>query len=603
MSPITPWLKIPGARCSQAMVPMRDGVRLNTFAYLPDDGAAAYPVIMQRSPYGITSPEGKDVTNPTRGWNPDPKFPLAGALLRGWSDMVRRGYAVVLQDCRGRHGSEGEDTVYGDDAHDGYDTLEWIAQQPWSNQRVGIAGSSAAATTTYAAVSQNHPSVKAFFAQVGGASIYNDVVYEGQSIELERLWLWVAENIPGLSRTHRERVQKRRGLTEAEFDHLADEAAARFQRLTKAAEAAVPFVEDDDWMHLPLHQYPDFADLQPYLNEILTHPLPDEFRERHNFRKSIRVPGFHATTWYDVFLPSVFAAYLESQARCGNQRLWVGPNSHYFIYANKFWPRDPYFEWFDYWLKDEPTALVKEPPVYFSTRPWVRKWRDYQPLDWVHAEHWPPSPSREQRLYLTDEGRLDDTPGQAGSLAYIYDPRQPIPTVGGRNMRISAGQQPQNAVREMPNYGLIYASVPLRESLTIAGPVTLHLTVESNCLDTDFVGKLIEKTDDGDSNLILDGVVRAMHRSGRREPLKCGRPCDLVMDLGHIYHRFSAGSQIQIDITSSNFPRRIRNTNSGHADVTKDDAGDIRLASNKVWHGQAASSYVLLPVIDRNGES
>ena len=170
---------IDGARCFQAMAPMRDGVRLNTFVFLPESGGPRYPVILQRTPYGITSPEGQHVTDCTKGWLPDPNAPLRGSILRGRREIVRRGYAAVYQDTRGRYGSEGEDHVYGDDAADGYDTLAWIASEPWSNQHVGLSGSSAGVTTALAAASQCHPSVRAFFAQVGGSSIYDDVVYEG----------------------------------------------------------------------------------------------------------------------------------------------------------------------------------------------------------------------------------------------------------------------------------------------------------------------------------------------------------------------------------------------------------------------------------------
>ena len=115
-------------------------------------------------------------------------------------------------------------------------------------------------------------------------------------------------------------------------------------------------------MRLPLADYPDFAVWQPFLNEIITHPAPDAFRAAHNFRNTIDIPGFHATTWYDIFLTSVIAAYTEIQARAGNQRLWIGPNGHYFIYEEQFWPRDPYFEWFGHWLKDEDSPLLEEPP-------------------------------------------------------------------------------------------------------------------------------------------------------------------------------------------------------------------------------------------------
>ena len=212
--------RVEGARCFQAMVPMRDGARMNTFVYLPESGGPTFPVILHRTPYGITSPEGEDDHRPDQGLvagpgdapaRPDP------AGLEGAS--TSHGYAAVYQDCRGRYGSEGEDHVYGDDAPDGYDTLEWIAGQPWSNaagRAVGRLGRRH--HRTGGGVGSCHPSVRAFFTQVGGSSIYDDVVYEGNSIEMERLWLWVSNNIPGLSASHREAVMARTGLDADQLD-------------------------------------------------------------------------------------------------------------------------------------------------------------------------------------------------------------------------------------------------------------------------------------------------------------------------------------------------------------------------------------------------
>jgi putative CocE/NonD family hydrolase len=234
---------IDGARCFQAMVPMRDGVRLNTFVFLPESGGPRFPAILQRIPYGITWPPGQHLTDCTKGWLPDPNTPMLGAILRGWREIVRHGYAAVYQDCRGRFGSEGEDRAYGDDAADGYDTLEWIASDSWTNHRVGLSGSSAGATTALAAASQPHPTVRAFFAQIGGSSIYDDVVYEGQSIEMERLWLWVAFNIGGLSASHREVVARQRGLKPTDLAGIADSARARNAALDAASRANPPFVD------------------------------------------------------------------------------------------------------------------------------------------------------------------------------------------------------------------------------------------------------------------------------------------------------------------------------------------------------------------------
>src|SRR6516225_8701098 len=398
---------IDGARCFQAMVAMRDGVRLNTFVFMPEKGGPCFPVILHRTPYGITTPQGQNVTNCTKGWLPDPLAPWRGSILRGWREIVRRGYAAVYQDCRGRYGSEGEDHVYGDDAEDGYGTLEWIASEPWTNHHVGLSGSSAGATTALATASQRHPTARAFFAQVGGSSIYDDVVYEGQSIEMERLWLWVAGNMAGLSTSHREAAARQCGLNATELAAVADSARARYLALDAARHADPPFIESAEWMHLPLTGYPDFSALQPYLDEILRHPRPDEFRARHNFRATIDIPGFHVTTWFDIFQTSVLAAFTHLHSRVGKQRLWIGPNTHYFVYERNFWPRDPYFEWFDHWLKGEPTRIIDEPAVLYSPRAWVEDRAGYVPDDWVKAERWPPPGVAPQRLYLRGDGRLN----------------------------------------------------------------------------------------------------------------------------------------------------------------------------------------------------
>src|SRR5713226_10735062 len=144
------------ARAFQVMVAMRDGIRLNTFVFLPESGGPRWPVILHRTPYGIAASDARDKTDHTRAWLPSAEEPFRGSILRGWRNITAHGYAAIYQDTRGRHGSEGEDRVYADDAADGHDTLEWIADQPWTNQMVGMSGSSAGATTTFAAASTRH---------------------------------------------------------------------------------------------------------------------------------------------------------------------------------------------------------------------------------------------------------------------------------------------------------------------------------------------------------------------------------------------------------------------------------------------------------------
>jgi putative CocE/NonD family hydrolase len=583
----------------QTMVAMRDGVRLNTFVFLPGEGGPRWPVILQRTPYGIAAADARDQFDCSKAWLPSEAEPMRGSILRGWRNIVAHGYVAVYQDTRGRHGSEGEDRVYADDAADGHDTLEWIARQPWTNQRVGVSGSSAGATTAFAAASTRHPSLRAFFAQAGASSIYDDVVYEGQSIEMERLWLWVARNIPGLSASHREKVIECLGIDAAGFEAAAAASAARYARLDAAREAELPFVGSADWMRLPLTRYPDFATGQPFLDEIITHPAPDAFRAAHNFRRTIDIPGFHVTTWFDIFQLSVMAAFSEIQARGGNQKLWIGPNEHYFVYHNNFWRQDPYFAWFDYWLKGEDNGVMDGPAVSYSPRAWVDDRENYSPGDWLGAERWPPPDARPRRLYLRGDGRLDAAGPGGPPLHYRYDPHRPIPTLGGRNMLISAGSRDQRPVRELPDYGLVYRGEELVRPLTIAGNVRVTLSIQSDCPDTDFVAKLIDRHPDGSAMLMMDGITRALYRDPSGEPraLAPDRIERLTIDLGHIHHIFAAGHRIEVDVTSSNFPRRARNTNSGHPVLANDTKADIRIARNMVHHGEETPSFLVIPVL------
>jgi putative CocE/NonD family hydrolase len=413
---------------------------------------------------------------------------------------------------------------------------------------------------------------------------------------MERLWLWVAGNIPGLSDSHREAIMERGGLGPAAFAEAAESALRRHASLAAAQRDWPPYIESPDWLRLPLSGYPDFSVCQPYLDEVITHPAPDAFRARHNFRATIAAPGFHATSWFDIFLNSVIATYQEVQTRAGHQRLWIGPNAHGFVYETQFWPRDPYFEWFDHWLRGKETPLMGEPPVRYSPSPWVDP-DGYVAEDWEWAEEWPPRTAVQRAWYLRGDGSLGDGPG-GDSRTILYDPRHPVPSLGGRNMLITNGPSDQRPLRALPNYGLIYTSAPLEEDVVVAGNVTVLLHVQSDCPDTDFVAKLVDRHPDGQALLMMDGVLRVLYRDGTGEPkaLSPDRVVEVTLNLGNIHHTFVAGHQIEVDITSSNFPRRIRNTNSGHPVTAHDTVADIRIATNTVHHSETAPSRVVLPV-------
>jgi putative CocE/NonD family hydrolase len=154
-------------------------------------------------------------------------------------------------------------------------------------------------------------------------------------------------------------------------------------------------------------------------------------------------------------------------------------------------------------------------------------------------------------------------------------------------------------VQALPNYGLIYQSEVLDQDVTIAGSVDVTLHVQSNCRDTDFVAKLIELYADGRAMLLMDGVVRAMYRDAAAgaQHLAPDQVYPLTIHLGDIHHTFTAGSRLQVDITSSNFPRRVRNTNSGNAILADDTAADIHIATNALHHDEGKPSFLVLPVL------
>ncbi len=295
----------------------------------------------------------------------------------------------------------------------------------------------------------------------------------------------------------------------------------------------------------------------------------------------------------------MIAAFQDIQARTGTQKLWIGPNEHYFVYAENFWVRDPYFEWFDYWLKDQPSGLVDEPAVFYSPRAWAADRARYVPDDWRHAERWPPPGVRPHRLYLRGDGSLDEGGPGGEPRGYTYDPRRPVPTLGGRNMLIDPGPLDQRPAQALPDYGLVYRGEKLREDLTIAGNVRVTLHVQSSCPDTDFVAKLIELLPDGRAMLLMDGVIRAMYRDAAAGPQKLtpDRVYRVTIDLGHIHHTLQPGSRIEVDVTSSNFPRRARNTNSGNPVLARDGEAAIRVAANTIHHEAATPSFIELPVL------
>ena len=322
---------------------------------------------------------------------------------------------------------------------------------------------------------------------------------------------------------------------------------------------------------------------------LIRHPTHFGLR---NFRNTIDIPGFHATTWYDIFLTSVIAAYTEIEGRAGNQRLWIGPNGHYFIYEEQFWPRDPYFEWFGHWLKDEDSPLLEEPPVHFSTRAWTDDPQGYAANDWKFSNRWPLS-RRSKNTSTSRSTAPSWTMWAEGARTYTYDPRRPVATYGGRNMAIDPGPMDQRPAEGHPDYGLVYRCDPLDTEMTIAGPVRVDLHVSSDCPDTDFVASWSRRLRPVKPSFLMDGVTRAMLRSGT-DQIERLTPGEIVVSPSPS-DRFTTRFRLELPSCrhhQQQFPRRARNTNSGNLTLAKDGDADIRVAYNAVHHGGRVANVV-----------
>ena len=371
----------------------------------------------------------RPITDCTRGWLPSPDAPMRGSILRGWRSIVEHGYAAVYQDYRGRYGSEGEDRVYADDAADGYDTLEWIAAQPWCNRRSACPAPRPAPRRRSPRPRSAIRSLRAFFTQVGGSSIYDDVVYEG-NVDRDGAAVAVGgEEHPGPvgSRIAR-RSCARFGLSAADLDDIGRSARARYTRLDSARHGR-PAVSRLARTGCTSRSRATRISRRGSLSSTRSSPpgarrLP---RPAQLPRARSTIPGFHVTSWYDIFQTSV------------DRRLQGHPGAHRQS-APVDRPERPLLRLRDAVLAARPVLRVVRPLAagqprrrswtsrrcYYSPRAWVPTPAAYVADDWRHAERWPPPGVTPQRLYLRGDGSLGDGPG-GGRTELRLRPAPPDP--------------------------------------------------------------------------------------------------------------------------------------------------------------------------------
>jgi putative CocE/NonD family hydrolase len=568
------------------MVSMRDGVKLATDVYRLDDGAK-HPVLVNGHPYD------------------NDHFLAMHELLFSPLVAAQRGYAVVVQEARGRAGSEGTWSPYGDEGSDAYDTVEWAAAQPWSDGNVGLYGACALGLSTIQGAVEAPPHLKAVFAYMTATNAHSGWTYScggGFELGFQMSWIWTILAHDTLSR-------------------LNLEPAALEEAHRKLAEAKADMGKSGS--HLPLIDFPAFQDgAAPYWREWLSHPSYDDFWQKVDavaHADRIKVPVLHMSSWYDTCMKGHMdlhsALRLQSDEAVRNEhKLVIGPWDHSAYYNKRptcagerdFGPlaltgpdtlSGIAFEWFDHWLIGQEDRLEQENSV-----------RYYQMGEntWQETDVWPPAHtlvpyylhSAGQANSRMGDGALNtEAPGTEPADSYVYDPLEPVPTTGGRSMiDVPTGVENQAKVEERQDV-LVYTTPRLSESVAITGPVSVSLYASSDAPDTDFTAKLVDVEPDGYCANIAEGIVRARYRKGRdrEEFLEPGEVTEFCIDLWDMAHTFKANHRIRLEISSSNFPRFDRNLNS-RVTPALGSAEDAQKAVQQVLHNAQYPSRLNLPV-------
>ncbi len=581
-------------------VPMSDGTRLAMDVWLPD-GQGPFPVLLGRHPYGKFY-QGNYA-------EPEPDH----------LELLAAGYAYVLQDCRGAGESEGKFVPFADEGRDGSDTIRWLTEQDWCDGSVVMVGGSYGAYAQWAAASAHSPGLRAITPLMGGGDFHRSPWYSpGGALSLDSFVHWSALMAMGESA----RVAPQTTIAPDDDPGVDDVTALAILMGDSAALVRMTPVADKPLVYKHL----------PWAAEVVNRPDYDSFWEGLAVDKfeSIDLPAMHVGGWYDFFLGEVLRSYVGMRergagdaARSG-QRLIVGPWTHSSydgMYADRrFGPAAGYasagvnqtrLKFLDRWVRGQEDALADEAPVRLFVMG-LDEWREEQ--DW-------PLPDTEYTDYFlggsgsanTVEGLgllSTEASGSSTTDTYLYDPRRPVKTVGGALMPFSAqtGHDGTNGPADQKDVEcrddvLVFTTPVLDEAVEATGPVTLTLHVSSSAVDTDFTGKLVDVFPDGRAVMLCEGIQRMRYRNGVSAPelMEPGEVYEIVLDLAATSNVFLPGHRIRLEVSSSNFPRYDRNSNTGGV-ISAEREDQMVPALNHVMRGGAHPSRLTLPLIRRTPE-
>ena len=576
---------------------MRDGVVLRADVYRPASPGRR-PALLQRTPYS---------KNPDA---PDSQF----------HRFARAGFVVVVQDTRGRYMSDGI-AVPHDEGADGYDTVEWVAQLPYVDGRVGMFGGSYSATVQLLAAPLRPPHLVALFPSASYASRY-DMVFQGGAFYLGDGLSWSL----GQAKDVRRRMLEPSANRDGELGLTPEERKQ---------------LQSEWYRHLPLSSIEalQIRRYSPGYFDLLQHPSYDAFWTTFDVaakHPQFEVPAYHLTGWYESLLNGTLANFSGLRANAGtpraraNQRLIVGPWTHArptkatTKIADVEFGADAGFDseglivrWFQHWMPSRGPSPFQSQPEENPTGARTGTVPDWPGAPvrlflmgenrWRDEQEWPLRRAQPTQFFLRSsrgaqglagDGRLDRTPpGNAPEQpdTFTYDPEKPVPTgLFGAYSRMPVDR------REIQQRGdvLVYTSAPLTEPLEVTGPITAVLYISTTAKDTDLTAAISDVQPDGTARALTDGITRARYRRSKTTPelLVPGTRYEVRIDVGATGNVFLPGHRIRLEVSSSNFPRYDRNPNTGAPFAT--DATTVT-ARQTVFHERDAASHLVLPVIPR----
>ena len=591
-----------GVTCETVSVPMRDGIMLSTDVYKPA-GQGRYPVILLRTPYGLRLGQGC----------------FAPGLGEGMAFWARHDYVAVAQDTRGTFRSEGVFRPIFQEQNDGYDAVEWAAEQSWSNGKVAMTGSSYMGVTQWQAALTTPPHLVAIAPGQTATDYHDHWTYVNGVFDL---WFGQSWVLAFFSPDAYRRNQIAEGSDPEDARRASDAYLVEGERLISR-----------NWIsQVPLADLPDLRDLAPYYYEWLEHPNYDEYWAEVDVETQwdkVNVPALITGAWGDLFhigsirsFQGMRAQSNSEAARTGTMLVMTGGGGHGREGALSFGSvgnkdlRELQLRFYDYHLKGISNGIDREPRVQL----FVQVPPDTGVMGtgfWVTDDDFPISGTESVRFSLSSGGKANtrwgngvltkNEPSRGQDDVFVYDPNRPVPALGGGlccltlGFYFRSGVQDQSTL-ELRDDVLVYTSDPLGEDLAVVGPVRVSFWATSSAPDTDFTAKLVDVHPDGFAQNVLNRVIRSRFRNGSKSPpvlSEPGRAYQYEIDLGYTSSVFRKGHQIRLDISSSEFPHLARNHNTGGH-----PASDKRFeaATQTIHHSGDYQSYVDLSVVPRLGE-